>query len=226
MKRILFMLLSATIFTPFLAQDIILTKDAKRIDATIIEISDAEVRYKKNNEPDATIFIIPTSDISSIIFQNGNVKSFSQKEKVRTTDNTPSLNSNYVDLGLPSGTLWKSENEGNNKYYTYGAAVRNFGDNLPTKAQFYELKNNCTWTWTGEGVKIVGPNGNFIYLPALGWKYCMNHHLPAPGIGNVGSYWSSTPDMSDTAWSLDFSSNRLRTVSSWRCNQQAVRLVK
>lgn len=226
MKRILFMLLNATIFTPFLAQDIILTKDAKRIDATIIEISDAEVRYKKTNEPDATIFIILTSDISSVIFQNGDVRSFSQNKKVRTSDNTPSLNPSYVDLGLPSGTLWKSENEENNKYYTYGAAVRNFGDKLPTKAQFYELKNNCTWTWTGEGVKIVGPNGNFIYLPALGWKYCMNHHLPAPGIGNVGSYWSSTPDMSDTAWSLDFSSNRLRTVSSWRCNQQAVRLVK
>ena len=41
----------------------------------------------------------------------------------------------YVDLGLPSGTKWKSTNEigGNNGFYTYDEAISAFGDKLPTK---------------------------------------------------------------------------------------------
>ena len=223
MKRlILLMQLVVTSVSIMLAQDIIITNDAKRIDAVVIEISDTEVRYQKGSNKKDPVFVISTAEIASIIFQNGDVKSFSAPKKSKSQD--VALSSDYVDLGLPSGTLWKKTSE--EKYYTYSKAVKTFGVNLPTKAQFYELRSNCTWNWTGKGVEVVGPNGNSIFIPALGWKECMSHHLPAPGMGNVGSYWSSTPDMMDTAWSLDFASNRLRTISSWRCNQQAVRLVK
>ena len=48
----------------------------------------------------------------------------------------------YVDLGLPSGTLWKANNE-KSIYYTYNEAASQFGDNLPTLAHFEELKTFC-----------------------------------------------------------------------------------
>ena len=62
----------------------------------------------------------------------------------------------YVDLGLPSGTSWKSTNESG--FYDYDSASRIFGDKLPTKNQWEELMTFCIWTWTGKGYKITGKN--------------------------------------------------------------------
>ena len=70
----------------------------------------------------------------------------------------------FVDLGLPSGTLWKNVNE--DTRYTYDDAVSKFGKKMPTKQQFEELINKCTWTWTGNACRVTGPNGNSIFLPA------------------------------------------------------------
>ena len=33
-----------------------------------------------------------------------------------------------------------------------------------------ELMDYCTWTWTGKGYKVTGGNGNYIMLPAAGYK--------------------------------------------------------
>ena len=45
----------------------------------------------------------------------------------------------YVDLGLPSGTLWKEYNE-NCGLITYDQARHYYGNSLPTKEQWEELK--------------------------------------------------------------------------------------
>ena len=84
---------------------------------------------------------------------------------------TPVQESEYVDLGLPSGTLWKSKNE-KGTYYTYEEAISQFGDKLPTRDQFAELQAFCTWTWTGKGYVIKGDNGNSIVLQAVGFRNC------------------------------------------------------
>lgn len=72
----------------------------------------------------------------------------------------------YVDLGLPSGTVWKSENE--RGFYE----TRNRGQikNLPSGDQWRELLDKCNWSWSwfSGGFKIVGPNGASIFLPASG----------------------------------------------------------
>lgn len=58
------------------AQDVIITRDSKRIDASVQEISDTEVRYKRQDNPNGPVFVIKTSEISSIMFANGEVQSF------------------------------------------------------------------------------------------------------------------------------------------------------
>lgn len=70
----------------------------------------------------------------------------------------------YVDLGLPSGTKWKSVNEtgGTNGVYTFREALAAFGNRLPTKERFVELLNSCTWT--GSGYKVTGLNSDLITL--------------------------------------------------------------
>lgn len=92
----------------------------------------------------------------------------------------------YVDLGLPSGTLWKSANE--KGFYGFEEAVVKFGNNLPEKWQWTELLNSCSWTWTGAGFNIVGPNGKSIFLPPLGKRECEGFMDDE----DSGYYWSAT----------------------------------
>ena len=101
----------------------------------------------------------------------------------------------YVDLGLSSGTKWKALNEYNpndaNGFYTYEEATSLFGKNLPTKVQWMELINECKWTWSGMGYKVVGANGNSITIPAEGVPAVSGGEIM--DVGTVGYYWSSTP---------------------------------
>ena len=94
------------------------------------------------------------------------------------------VNAQWVDLGLPSGILWKNKNE-EGGFYTYDQAVSRFGDKLPTKEQFEELKSQCRWTWTGSGYKVVGPSGESIVLPAAGYRGC---DADVYHVGSSGSY--------------------------------------
>ena len=131
----------------------------------------------------------------------------------------------FVDLGLPSGTLWKNANEGgDNARYTYDDAMDKFGNKLPTKQQLEELKNECTWTWIGNGYKVTGTNGNSITLPAAGYRYCKGG---VDDVGTYGYYWSSTPNDSDRASLLLFGSIIVSIHGGYyRCGGQSVRLVQ
>ena len=77
----------------------------------------------------------------------------------------------------------------------YDAATTNWGGNwrMPTYAEQNELLNNCTWIWITingvNGYKVVGPNGNSIFLPPAGDRG--GSSLNSAGSG--GRYWSSTP---------------------------------
>ena len=136
----------------------------------------------------------------------------------------------YVDLGLPSGTLWKNANEGGDStLYTYDEAVSMFGDKLPTAEQFEELINECEWTWTGNGYKVTGSNGNSITLPAAGFS---DTNGGVYYVGTDGGYWSSTPDRSSTpdgsgyAWVLYIESGKAEMDGGNHNEGYSVRLVK
>lgn len=53
----------------------------------------------------------------------------------------------------------------------YDCAKKLWGNGwrLPSKAEFEELVNECTWEVTSNGYKVTGPNGNSIFLPASGF---------------------------------------------------------
>lgn len=80
----------------------------------------------------------------------------------------------YVDLGLPSGTLWSKEFEQNGdkvRYLPYCDASNLF---LPTEEQWNELWDNCQWTFIIDNAydlckaKCVGPNGNILIFESTG----------------------------------------------------------
>lgn len=79
---------------------------------------------------------------------------------------------------------------------------------IPTAEEWYELKENCTWTWTeissGRGGFVVtsNKNGNSIFLPAAGmW---MGDFLSGEG-SVVGFYWTSSLDTDNPIYAMEFS---------------------
>ena len=97
------------------------------------------------------------------------------------------------------------------------AAHVNWGGSwrMPTN-EWWELRDNCTWTWTTQnginGYKVTsnktGYTDKFIFLPAAGFR-------SGSGLYDVGSngifYWSSSlfGDYSNRAWYLSFDSGPL-----------------
>lgn len=129
----------------------------------------------------------------------------------------------YVDLGLPSGTLWKSTNE-DCGFVTYEQAYNFYGENVPTKEQWEELKDNCLWTWRKNGYNVKGKSEKSIFLPAEGFRECYSMNCVC--VGSDGSYWSSTPYGSEGAWHLYFNFVGVIMSHCDRCGAQSVRLVK
>ncbi len=93
-----------------IAQDLIITKDSKRIDAQILEISDYEVKYKIQGNQNATIFTIKSSNVASIIFANGEVYT---SKKTTPTPMQPTLKNNETDSGNSDVEKEKKELDAN-----------------------------------------------------------------------------------------------------------------
>ena len=106
--------------------------------------------------------------------------------------------------------------------YSDDAASVNLGGNwrMPTNTEWYELINSCTWTWTGNGVSILGPNGSSIFLPSAG--------LGVVDAGYVGGYyWSSSLNISstDSAWAVSFYLNNINRGKQYRYFGSSIRPV-
>ena len=126
----------------------------------------------------------------------------------------------YVDLGLPSGTLWQNHNQ-ITPACTYADALQLESGKLPTKAQYEELISNCEWSWSGSSYTITGPNGNSIVIYARG-KYYGKEHAEE---GHIGTYWTSTED-DDLIYYLEFTSERKELYTASRSYKCYVRAVK
>lgn len=102
------------------------------------------------------------------------------------------------------GALTASFTSGNP---TYDAAAAIMGGDwrMPTKTEFEELINNCTWTWdsTNKGYTVKGPNNNTIFLYAAG--YYSGTTLDSSGTSGI--YWSTTYYGSSSAYYLNFNSS-------------------
>ena len=73
-----FITLTCTCF----AQDVIVTKDARKINAKVTEVNLSDIKYKNFDNMDGPTYTLLKSDIASILYQNGQVETFE-------TGNTP-----------------------------------------------------------------------------------------------------------------------------------------
>ena len=109
------------------------------------------------------------------------------------------------------------------------AAYVNWGSGwrMPSKAQQNELREKCKWTWTTmgghNGIKVVGPNGNSLFLPAAGFR----NEGSLLNAGSNGYYWPRSLSTSGgcSAYGLYFSSSNVYWGSYYRSSGQSVRPV-
>ena len=89
---------------------------------------------------------------------------------------------------------------------------------MPAEAEWTELRERCTWTWTAQnginGRKVTGPNGNSIFLPATGYMY----ENTLRDAGTMGYYYSSSLNVGFPyrAWYLKLDSNAVNWHGSGR----------
>lgn len=115
------------------------------------------------------------------------------------------------------------EPEDDAAYFNWGGSWR-----MPTDAEWTELREQCTWTWTTQnginGYQITSKtNSNSIFLPAAGYRYGTN----LGSVGNSGLYWSSSlyEGYPNYAWCLYFNSDDVRRSYGSRGRGQSVRPV-
>ena len=139
---------------------------------------------------------------------------FNNNEYYGEVKSFTTLDYEYVDLGLPSGTLWATQNVGattpqekGNSYKwgatevggasyngfedisgtQYDAATANWNSDwrMPTREQMIELHEKCTWEYEGTGYRVIGPNKNEIFLPNTEPVHIIE--------GYYSCYWTSQP---------------------------------
>ena len=88
---------------------------------------------------------------------------------------------------------------------------------MPTRAEWDKLVEVCSWKWSDEngvnGYKVMGPNGNEIFLPAAGVMDKTELDFEA----TRGYYWSSNNSVdafSNSAYDLYFANTKHYSIST------------
>ena len=123
MKKLSFLFTIIFISLCAFAQDIIVTNDAKKIDAKILEVSTSEIRYKELDNLDGPVFILRTDEINSIIYANGKVvlykqtseeeKAYQRAQEAEAVAKANAFGSLFGQSGNPSGSKDSAGKKGN-----------------------------------------------------------------------------------------------------------------
>ena len=109
----------------------------------------------------------------------------------------------------------------------YDVAANKWGASwrTPTSGEMLELIKFCEWSWTAidgvSGYKVVGTNGNYIFLPAAGYRYEEEYFSKGKDV----CYTTSTPNGS-YVYSLWMDCEDSIELGSWQgCYGRSVRPV-
>ena len=121
------------------AQDIIILKDSKRIEAKVIEINMDNIRFRQSDNMEDPLFTIPKNDIVSITFQNGLIQTF------EPTTSIP------AQTTLPNNTVYNLDN----RKLTTNETLLEMQINYPELYSKYNAGRRMRktgWVLTGTGI--------------------------------------------------------------------------
>lgn len=135
-------MLTAVVMCPFVAsaQDIIVKNDGSTIASKVMEITGAEIKYKKYSNLKGPIYIINKTDVSYINYENGERESFGRTSNVaQIKEETYSTQSKL--------TLQQA----NNTQASDAELLKNVGKSIPYK----KAKQFKTIGWVGGATFVV-----------------------------------------------------------------------
>ncbi|MDR0873949.1 MAG: hypothetical protein LBN27_10880 [Prevotellaceae bacterium] len=90
-KRFLLLIVCVSLVSTIWSQDIIVTKDARNIEAKVMEINIDNIKYKLSANPEGPIYTMLKKDISSVIYKNGTIDLFDdyKEEKLPANSDFP-----------------------------------------------------------------------------------------------------------------------------------------
>jgi len=137
----------------------------------------------------------------------------------------------FIDIGL--SVEWADSNYGAQNPEEFGAYMSFFdakklklpaGVRLPSYEELQELINDCKWNLVPDfgymlkGCKVIGPNGNKIFLPAAG--------SGESTVGYGADFWSCESCDSMEAHSLHFMCGEVFTQAEYKASTYTLRMVK
>lgn len=185
---------------------------------TSVPSSKTKITNKKINEDDI-IYPIPGDSVPNRTYYNGPYAidlGLSVKWADRNIDAANSyMFGNLLAWGDPIGI-----NLGEKNYLKPDTPTDNSGTKLDiarrewkgkwrlsTLDEMKELIEKCKWEWTAisgnYGYRVIGPNGNHIFLPASGCKFTYSEVFKE---NETGMYWTSTQKGKGKIWCLMFAS--------------------
>ena len=129
------------------AQDIIITADAQKIEAKILEVSKTEIKYKEQDNLDGPTFVLETKEIHSIIYSNGKVVLYDQGIQQTLAERKTAAEKDTIALEVQTPTTTTSNvAEANN----YNAEIVLMSGQI-IKARLMELADNyVAYTFNGK----------------------------------------------------------------------------
>ena len=118
------------------------------------------------------------------------------EEEIYNYPNSSDLRFSYYQTWIPNPEYIEGEVD----HYAFFTPVfdKQWGDDwrMPTEEELYELLSFCSWQWITingvNGYKVVGPNGNSIFLPAAGTSNSEHNEC--------GCYWTGSFSDEDCHW--------------------------
>ena len=96
MKKSLLLSIASLMAITMSSQDVIVTHDSKRIDAKVEEVSKEYIKYRKVSNPTGPLFVMNTTDIKLIVYENGEMQSFEQDTTTIDSVEQQSVEGQYV----------------------------------------------------------------------------------------------------------------------------------
>lgn len=137
--------------TSICAQDIIVTNDAKKIEAKILEVTTSEIRYKEADNLNGPVFILRTDEINCIIYSNGKVVLYDPSKTAQNPRGQEELSHQQIEDSITSDNIRKAEDLINGLNFSEvdePAAV-------PLGKQANPVMGECG-SWQLEGRDLVG----------------------------------------------------------------------
>jgi len=164
-KKTFFLFVFTLICGIIFGQDIIVTKDAKKIEAKVTEVNVNDIKYKLSINPDGPIYTMPKSDLSSIIYQNGTIDLFEDtKQQTQNLSDIEKSNIAFNFLSLTDNQQEEYLKEFNTELYKKFKS----GQNLSKRGKELCSVGAGLTLFCGCFMLLTNPDDSFI-LGAIGF---------------------------------------------------------